>query len=151
MNDIRKAFRESVRSRMDKDGVVCPLAILGLGLAGEWGELMNADAGETLDEAGDVLWYLQAIFLHPAVQAELPEPGYTMDPALAVAKICDDLKKHLWHGRQLNHADLMHNAAAIMHAVEMDSDADFECIAAANMAKLGRRYPEGFVEGGGCK
>jgi hypothetical protein len=59
-----KEFQKHVAMRMNKDGRPMPFPFIVLGVVGEWGEMddeVNFGPPEkVIDEAGDVLWYLQA-------------------------------------------------------------------------------------------
>lgn len=157
-----------------KDGKFIPLEYAALGLAGEMGELLEA-VGEAfkpardeadlkrksravLLEAGDVLWYVNAIAYHFDMGLEELD-GFMRYEAgtltIASARVCDAIKKQGWHGSTGNRMHMFRDLSTVLANVRnilqqlRPESYVLEDAAEANVEKLRRRYPEGFVEGGG--
>ncbi len=158
-----------------KGGTVMPLELVLLGIVGETAELIEAvdndDNEEVCKEAGDVLWYIRAAckrrnLSFPSVYAYACETddgnGRYWDPTTEgtlllkmVGKLCDDMKKNLWHGKTLTKVEFIELLAPILRRVTALADEfggwDDDQIFSANIEKLQKRYPNGFVEGGGIR
>lgn len=183
---VRDTFRTDVWRRAHKDGVLMPLELLCLGLCGEAGELVEAadtmretrgsqwDAAKDafIKEAGDVLWYLEAVCQVATAQNIPPVAYQTYDCwdgdtgdvhwhragkliQRAAAAIADAVKKFKWHGKALDAGLVRQNAEIIVSLVELlvdDVGSDLDGVMQANIDKLNARYPGGkFVEGGGIR
>lgn len=167
MGDIHQLFSAHVHARMYKDGTPMPFGFLVLGLVGEGGELVDelargpADYDENkvsvINEMGDVLWYLEGI-----IQNKFPGRRTTdlvrVDDGKNVfhhyCKVAELAKKDAWHGKPAPQPELIHHLGAILR--ELESVASFwsftiEDAMRANIIKLKKRYPMGFVEGGGVR
>lgn len=146
-----------------KDGKLIPLEVATLGLVGELGELFSVPEGqEKIDELGDVVWYHGATAYVLAGSGQpLPEPTSAFVPN-AVGEVCEAVKKYVWHGKQINGQEFSNALSSVLaQALIFVSDReapqaeDFAALmsraAEANVAKLRKRYPNGFVEGGGVR
>lgn len=62
-------------------------------------------------------------------------------------EVCDDLKKHLFHGHALEREDLLRELGDVLWYITLLADAvccSLDDVAKANIDKLKARYPEGF-------
>jgi hypothetical protein len=142
-----------------KDGVRMPLACICLGLAGETGELEEAlltgTLQEALLEAGDVLWYHTALvwaLTCEGVAVEARGEPNNLPLSTNVARICDHVKKALWHGKDLDSELLSGLLLSSAMRLQDVTGKDLMQIAQANYEKLSARYPNAkFVEGGGIR
>lgn len=143
-----------------KDGKLIPLEVATLGLVGELGELLSVPPEEDkIDELGDVVWYHAAVAYVLAAEG-LPLPSHTAFlEANAIGEVCEAVKKRVWHGKLLD-AQAFSNALATVLAVALcaasvEGDDGYSALIdramEANVAKLRKRYPNGFVEGGGVR
>lgn len=69
-------------------------------------------------------------------------------------EVADLVKKHAWHGRKLDRAEIADELGDVLWYLADIATAlgvSLEDIAAGNVAKLRRRYPDGFVVGGGVR
>ena len=67
-------------------------------------------------------------------------------------EVADLVKEHLWHGKDYPHAEIKNELGDALGYVSEIATAlglTLEDIAAANIEKLRRRYPDGFAVGGG--
>ncbi len=69
-------------------------------------------------------------------------------------EVIEPIKKHAYSGKDLDHeklaeeiGDLLYYVAGLCEAAGLD----FETVARFNVAKLQKRYPGGFVKGGGIR
>jgi len=69
-------------------------------------------------------------------------------------EIIDIIKKHFYHKKELNRDHLTDELGDLMWYVislALTLDISFDDILTRNVEKLNRRYPSGFVEGGGIR
>ena len=69
-------------------------------------------------------------------------------------EVADLVKKHAWHGKELSDETLANELGDVLWYVADIARARglrLSEIAAQNIAKLRRRYPDGFVVGGGVR
>lgn len=159
-----------------KNGKLIPIEVAALGLAGEMGEFAEAacalwmGAKNTPDgnlktkavllEAGDVLWYVNAIAHHYNMGLEELDGFMRHDSAalsVASARVCDMIKKQVWHGVTPNRMHMFRDLSTVLANVRniLQQLAPVQYVledaAQANVEKLSKRYPEGFTEGGGVR
>lgn len=177
MKHERVEFDHHVKARMHKDGRPMPLEFICLGLAGEAGEVLEAqdvlefvasefeeDARHALKlELGDVLWYAVAALhsLGTSLEAQMEMRGseepVRRDLAVSVGKFCDMVKKAAWHGKSYEAQQLIDAAFDItvqIAWVAWAHNIQLSDVMSANIDKLNKRYPldkGGFVEGGGIR
>lgn len=157
--------REMERTFLKNGTQMPPIWGPALGIAGESGELDEAlehqGDDEVIKEMGDVLWYIFAAFktcgltldqlLDDACRTYVRE-GYLQHWA---ARYSDQIKKVAWHGKELNKEEALKNLgnclAALYDCAHTNSMNLWQEVAPANIAKLKKRYPDKFVEGGGVR
>ncbi len=126
-------------------------------------------------ELGDTLWYVAAILDsfgldcseiddqlsdYEAIDTLLAQlAGF--NPARLCASLsmhagaaCDRIKKAEWHGKDLDLDDLiadLSNVSVVISEIGLRIKAGMGEICQANVEKLEKRYPNGFVEGGGVR
>ena len=127
-----------------------------LGLIGEYGEASRYHMEAALpptDEAGDVLWYVHLMLLQFDLSLSdtfIPALlGYRAEPSI-LSEIAETVKKHIYHGRELAPETVIRQMSCIVRSL-LDMDIDINESLAANETKLRRRYPTGFVTGGGLR
>jgi NTP pyrophosphatase (non-canonical NTP hydrolase) len=88
-----------------------------------------------------------------AFQARLTHRAPLLNYALGVAgeagELVDAVKKHVFHGHELNKSHLIKECGDVIWyatAIGLELGMSFEEILAMNVAKLMARYPEGFSE-----
>lgn len=147
-------FREMVRALMVKpDGRVIPLEVATLGLVGEVGECMHV-AGivdhEALLELGDAAWYACAITeLVPGATVFFGPDFECGDPFQDACSLAEHVKK-AWHDKPIQVGTvevlLTRILMACCHEVDdlTDNDAVLETAQRLVMAKLAKRWPNGF-------
>ena len=121
------------------------LSMLALGIVGEWGEYAEADLGpESAAEAGDVLWYVAN--LCTALDVDLTTLGLRDTSAggdvCALSDIAEPIKKHLYHGKELDKARVLRGCARLYMGIAYNHDVP--AVMAANVDKLAKRWPNGF-------
>jgi NTP pyrophosphatase (non-canonical NTP hydrolase) len=159
-----KEFQKHVAMRMNKDGRPMPFPFIVLGVVGEWGEMddeVNFGPPEkVIDEAGDVLWYLQACLASKGFSecTLLDLLGTSTrdckSPSYHYSKLAELAKKEAWHGKEANRGEVLHHLGNLVHAVGRrlkTFGALIEDAMRFNIDKLEKRYPMGFVEGGGIR
>ena len=118
-----------------------------LGLAGEYSEYVNAKTlGEKKDELSDLHWYtgLLAKTLHVEIDEDIISEATLLT---TIGGICDYVKKHSFQGHTLvqDVVDIM--VSNLLNCLRL------ECLALEttpseimekNIAKLRKRYPQGF-------
>ena len=125
------------------------------GITAESCELLAAKTQvDRIKEIGDVCWYLAslcAVTCHPftpiwMVPHPMPFSGdvSAKEVAINAGKLTDHLKKHLSHGHPLDLDAHMHPLAAAILGEAWYLHTEIGAIFAANVAKLRRRYPDGF-------
>lgn len=156
-------FEEHVRYRMHKDGKPMPLPFIILGLVGEGGEvadeiekpILEWDRDNIKGELGDTLWYFQAICSDQEIpfHALLAEAS---DKSLLVhlARLAEVGKKLAWHGKTYRPdqiADLLRPVLGHLQSISLITGVSLGEAMDFNIEKLEKRYPRGFVEGGGIR
>lgn len=122
-----------------------------LGLVGEYGEyLMMSNPSETDWPASaedardmelvDVFWYSCAI-LH-VLELDLPPVFYTGSIIMQMSRVCEMLKKIIYHNKTERTLDLVVNARKL--ASSLRNVVKPEAMQAVH-DKLMKRYPDGFV------
>lgn len=79
---------------------------------------------------------------------------WMMGLAGETGELIDIIKKHYYHNRPLNPDEVEKELGDILWYLSMaanDLGFDLETIAAKNIEKLMKRYPNGFVHGGGIR
>lgn len=145
----REEYLPLARRTMDPDlNKKERLAMLAMGLIGETNEFLNSYGEDEIEEAGDVLWYAEQLL------DEVGPPGPntlhydTDDPAL-----WEVVKKAVFHGVDVDILGALAVGAieAVEEVVVNDHGVLLGEVRVENIKKLLRRYPEGFVEGGGVR
>lgn len=151
---------------------------IAAGLAGEAGEILELgllEDEEWLDpslrpkvtdyhnEMGDLHWYIAAacrklgssyaeIWKRPVTDRKITNRKHTAASlSVLVSKVVDKIKKIEGHGREELRAGLLEDLGGIMFASMDVSRGRMEYSWSANHEKLLKRYPEGFVKGGGIR
>jgi NTP pyrophosphatase (non-canonical NTP hydrolase) len=145
------------------------LASAALGLSGEMAELGReleiGDREVQLEEIGDVFWYVARLTDLLDIEASLSfisiiSTKLTVDWAMSrnlmgglllhsQGHIADAIKKYLAHGHELDRDNIASALSFIFVAlarIAENLDSSIEQVAAANIAKLQARYPDGFSE-----
>lgn len=163
--DIGTLFSRHVAARMNKDGTPMPFPFICLGLVGEAGEAMDEAVGidydgpaKLIDEVGDTLWYMMAI-CHDKWGSGLSflclDRIADGKPLLHhIAKIAEMGKKEAWHGKPADLSKLAYHLGGVLRHLEQLAfffNFTLEDAMRANIVKLEKRYPMGFVEGGGVR
>lgn len=130
------------------------LSFLRDGVLGEWGELQSAikagDREKILKECGDVLWYAEQLYdIVGRYGSYQPVDLSTVNDWLS---LIERTKKEIWHGRKsgLLSGIADHAIVSVMMLAE-DLGSSAYSVRAENIKKLMRRYPNGFVAGGGVR
>jgi NTP pyrophosphatase (non-canonical NTP hydrolase) len=147
---IAHEFRTMVRALMvNAEGRTIPLEIAALGLVGEvgefYGELDALDHDDLLREAGDVLWYVVAI--EELTQICATRTGQFDSLYVNAARVAEMVKKHTWHGKVLDHAAMGDYLGDLLDVIGSElsvRELTLEDAQAATMAKLKKRWPNGF-------
>jgi NTP pyrophosphatase (non-canonical NTP hydrolase) len=124
------------------------LSMLALGVVGEWGEYQAAkDTSTESEEAGDVLWYIAGLCTVLGVDlADLTLYRVATAPAMdALGDVCEPIKKHLYHGKDLDKARVLRGCARLYMGIVYSHNIGE--VLAANVAKLKARWPDGFKVG----
>lgn len=125
------------------------LSMLALGVVGEWAEYeAEEDGDKAAIEAGDVLWYIAGICTVLNVDlAHLPSYRVAPQPVTgALGDICEPVKKHLYHGKELDKARVLGGCCRLYRGIALRFS--LPEIMAANIDKLRKRWPDGFGVGG---
>ena len=125
------------------------LSMLALGVVGEWAEYRQSyDTPTEPEEAGDVLWYLAGLCTTLGVDmADLASYRVAPAPALdALGDICEPIKKHLYHGKDLDKARVLGGCCHLYRNISRNFC--LSGVMAANIDKLRKRWPDGFGVGG---
>ena len=141
--DYQRAAVRTMPAGLDDHGA---LSMLALGVVGEWAEYEQAIGSPTEgDEAGDVLWYIAGMCTVLGVDLAILA-GMASDPQEFVidclGNICEPIKKHLYHGKELDKARVLSGCARLYTIIAGKSTAAE--IMAANVDKLKARWPDGF-------
>ena len=121
------------------------LSMLALGVVGEWAEYEAEVSGDKAAiEAGDVLWYIAGLCTVLGVDlADLPSYRVAPAPVVdALGDICEPIKKHLYHGKELDNARVLGGCCRLYRGIGKRHD--LAEIMAANVDKLRKRWPDGF-------
>jgi NTP pyrophosphatase (non-canonical NTP hydrolase) len=121
------------------------LSMLALGVVGEWGEYVEAyDTPQGTVEAGDVCWYIANICTVLCIDLAtlgLHASSTSIDTA-ALSDIAEPIKKHLYHGKDLDKARVLRGCARLYMGIVYSHNIGE--VLAANVAKLQARWPDGF-------
>lgn len=147
-------FREMVRALMRKpDGRVIPLEVAALGLVGEVNECLQDTLvlSESLLELGDVAWYacaLQELIL--GLRLDTYPSGTEDFPLQCAAQAAELVKKHVWHDKTPDPKLLgslisgaVWGCCGVVDSYEFNTET-LEAAQRATMAKLAKRWPNGF-------
>lgn len=164
-----------------RDGTLPDLAFPALGLCGEAAEVAAEVEEVSkvvwvpkydglISELGDVLWYVTALCQLTGLSFERLQHEYRITRAPShyhassereagvimrlAGSVADRVKKAGWHGKPLTKAAVYTDLAFIVEAVRELAERcghTLASVCAANDAKLEKRYPTGFVEGGGVR
>lgn len=158
MGTVIDRFVESVEFRRYSGDKPMPLDLVHLGLIGETGEVCDIikkaewhgkdlDRDHLIEELGDVAWYAAAAWL-----AEGPdEPFSPFREPLPTALVPDSKDLAMVVNEAVVGTGGLRNVLSYIGDVAANVDATLDDVLEANMAKLARRYPLGFVEGGGIR
>jgi hypothetical protein len=142
------------------------LSMAVLGLVGEWQEYITdlhdhreqtIHRDSLLMEMGDVCWYLQLLSMCTSSGFYVREStqGTDLDH---IGQIAEDVKKHLYHGRSLDTQRLTANITQLLTFMIQGVAGNREeyndlliKVLDMNTEKLYKRYPSGFVTGGGLR
>ena len=119
---------------------------LTLGMLGEYGEWCEASQEDMEGEAGDVLWYLVQL---QAEGADVKTPASPPRSPLGIATPFETIKKAWVHGKDDCIREVYGWCEHIDGVLRTYYEHRTHHIRARNIAKLARRYPQGFVRGGG--
>ena len=113
-------------------------AMCGLGLCGEFAEFQ---IDPTIDEAGDVTWYIAGLAKVFDLTLETKYPRYST-PFVAAGKVAELCKKYTFHRKNVNTSQVEEWLTEILEyiATKHDLSEVFEF----NVNKLKKRYPNGF-------
>ena len=150
MGDCRMNFKEYVplamRTNKPKETKVENLLNACLGLAGEYAEFCGAVNKERVkDELSDLFWY--TALLHHTIETTL-QSNRTEELLIShIGLICDTVKKHAFQGHHLSVIQLTVYAEKLLYSLYVLCE-KYEFtpseIMEFNIAKLRKRYPEGF-------
>lgn len=157
---IHLKFREHVEYRNHNKGQPMPWHYVVLGLVGESAEALDEVNGEyrpplLIDETGDALWYSEALcscFGTTLGKLVTHRDGRPLIHHLG--KISELAKKDAWHGKPADKGKVLYHLGAVLnHLYRIAEKAGFTLEEAmeANIIKLEKRYPRGFVQGGGIR
>lgn len=158
-------FREHVQYRMNKDGTPMPFQFVVLGIVGEAGELLDEVQcapycrEKIVSELGDVLWYIQAAAESKGFDGNLRTLLGLTDRGHRsllhhLGRLAEMGKKEAWHGKVACPSDTLEDLGSVLHQVVnicVCMDITIEDAMKQNIDKLEKRYPRGFVEGGGVR
>jgi len=92
--------------------------------------------------------------LNRAVATNEALTNYALGIAGETGEVVEMVKKHVFHGKAMNLADVEKELGDVLWyvaAVASTLGLDLTAIAQRNVDKLKTRYPDGFVEGGGIR
>ena len=146
-SDMLAAFEEYAETAQKFAKPDMPLEFYIIGLLGEESEYQCAARDEQANEAGDVLWYLAGVCTLLGFPREDQVRELNGLSSYAPHGISEPVKKMLYHGRVLELDTVRRNCGAmIAHFVGYYPGAMEE-----NIEKLRKRYPTGYVDGGGVR
>jgi NTP pyrophosphatase (non-canonical NTP hydrolase) len=160
LNDYQANALRTANHTADK---TLRLAVAGMGLAGEAAEVLDLvtsgspDPNELSKEFGDLAWYVAEITSIIEVRlGDLPKTTLAfpatpligaVDLMVRAGKLTDYLKKVVGHGHVLDVARVSLGLAevlvALSHLIEREG-LNLSDVLDQNVAKLKRRYPQGF-------
>ncbi|GEM_PF-4380740 len=122
-----------------------------LGLSGEAAEISELPSS---DEIGDGYWYAYTLLWALNVESYEASPSqsedHLKDAYYFSGKVCELVKKHVFHGREFNDIldPLKRATKRYVDSISgIDKQSQTETFA-QNIGKLKKRYPEGFFERG---
>lgn len=164
-----KDYQKFVENLISPDtlinGNISKLSAVGLGLAGEIGEIYEVlqfyDKEKFIKECGDLLWYitlgcitlgidLDDLMLDDTVNVDKSQQ-YLLAKQLKtliieIGSVCEIIKKHLFHKKELNNNTLilyLHSILNTLIVVCMYYDISIDLVKQTNYEKLSQRYPQG--------
>lgn len=137
------------------------LAIAGLGLAGEAGEVLASmrqptwNKSEVVMECGDLLWYCAEIasvtgfVLSDPTTPDVPDNLFLLaaDISIRASEVADYIKKVVGHGHPVDTNRIQSDMAGVVHDISrllVSVGADISEACTKNIQKLILRYPDGF-------
>lgn len=144
--DFKEYIPLAMRTDNPKETELDDILNVCLGLVGEYVELTEfMDKYVIKDELSDLYWYTAR--LHKTLETDA-EPIRTQAPVLAiVGLICDTTKKWAFQGHEYPKEKLTHYSKKLLYALnalcEYHGFTPSE-VMEHNIAKLKKRYPEGF-------
>ena len=157
MKSVIERFFDAVDFRRYKNGEPMPRELAFLGLIGETGEVADIlkkhlwhgadlDREHFIEELGDVAWYAAALAWADCRRDPRPRTDYLKRSGEDVAGMPGGI---LYGQLEFSNAHL--DTLGYVEALAAWAGATLDDVLEANMAKLDRRYPNGFVEGGGVR
>ena len=139
------------------------LANYALGLVGEAGEIAEQASQQavSVDELGDCLWYVSAIFTVLDMEMRAVNSGnydnffigkIANDLIHEASVVCEHVKKRVFHRKGDRTKEIVRHLGIMISMIEaMAGDNGLEVVMERNVEKLKSRYPDGFVLGGGVR
>jgi hypothetical protein len=166
INDIDyQNFVKNLISPLSLKDEQSKLSTLGLGLAGEVGEVFEVltfyDKDKLIKELGDVLWYITFGCVVLEIQINdlfdiddnvlfdknLLQPTIaTKQLVINIGKVCETIKKHLYHGKDLCVETLKYQLSKVLVALLYVCHTyciNIEEVKQRNFEKLSERYASG--------
>lgn len=138
-------YRDEVKRTMPPENTPLQRCVYALGLVGEVAEYWD---DPTIDEAGDVLWYREALGECYGLEPGLGWSEYSADDIRAMAgRVAEAVKKVEGHDRQDLMPRLVDQLKYFYSALRYDYCQSLESVMEHNVKKLRERWPNGFVRG----
>lgn len=154
-----QSFVQKLISPLSLKSTESKLSTLGLGLAGEIGEVVEVsiiyDQSKLIKELGDILWYITfgCIVLDINILDLLkfnknPYNGSISINQLIIniGKVCEIIKKHLYHNKDLDKNKLILQLSQVTYSL-IDTciyyNIHIDEVKQQNFDKLSARYPSG--------
>jgi NTP pyrophosphatase (non-canonical NTP hydrolase) len=150
---IQHRFKEHVEYRNHNKGQPMPWHYMVLGLVGEVAEAPGTQ--ELIDETGDALWYAEALCSFFGTTLSKVVTHRDGRPLIHhLGKISELAKKDAWHGKPADRGKVLYHLGAVVSHLDRIAERSgftLEEAMEANIIKLEKRYPRGFVQGGGIR